>query len=227
VPGYEFFAHYNSAYEVGGDYYDFVILPTGRVAIAVGDVAGKGVSAALMMAKFSGDTRYSILTEGSPAAAANMLNGLLCVAGIEEKFITLCLAVLDPDSHELTVSLAGHPPVLVRKADGRVVEIGNDIAGMPLGIFLENEYRQSSVKLEEGDVVVLYSDGVTDARNPQEELYDCRENHRLTKRVGDSKGGAEAMGKAILQDLREFSAGHYQADDITLICFGPAKTGSE
>ena len=66
IPGFEFFAHYDPAYEVGGDYYDFVPLPGNRLAIAVGDVSGKGVAAALMMAKFSGDTRYCILTENSP-----------------------------------------------------------------------------------------------------------------------------------------------------------------
>src|SRR4051812_6254514 len=78
VAGYQFFAHYLPAYEVGGDYYDFVTLPGNRVAIALGDVAGKGVAAALMMAKFSGDTRYCILTEDAPAAAADALNQLLC-----------------------------------------------------------------------------------------------------------------------------------------------------
>ena len=74
VPGFEFFAHYHPAYEVGGDYYDFVPLPDNRLAIALGDVSGKGVAAALMMAKFSGDTRYCILTENAPGPAANELN---------------------------------------------------------------------------------------------------------------------------------------------------------
>ena len=78
-------------------------------------------------------------------------------------------------------------------------------------------------RLEPGDVVVLYSDGVTDARSPSEELYDSREVRRLLKRVTDSPGSAEAVGKSILQDIREFSLGHRQADDITLVCFGPTR----
>src|SRR5271167_420504 len=78
VPGYEFFAHYQPTYQVGGDYYDFVPLSGDRIAFALGDVAGKGVAAALMMAKFSGDTRYCVLTNPTPASAATALNSLLC-----------------------------------------------------------------------------------------------------------------------------------------------------
>jgi serine phosphatase RsbU (regulator of sigma subunit)/pSer/pThr/pTyr-binding forkhead associated (FHA) protein len=220
LPGYEFFAYYNAAYEVGGDYYDFVPLPGNRLAIALGDVSGKGVAAALMMAKFSGDTRYCILTEDAPAAAAEGLNDLLCSAGIEEKFITLSLGVLDLTGGELTLCSAGHLPVIIRRGGGQIEEVGGDIAGFPLGILPAQRYKQAKVSLEPGEVVVVYSDGVTDARNPREELFDSKDNHRLARRVAESPGGAEAVGRAILQEIREFSAGHVQADDITLICFG-------
>ena len=221
VPGYEFFAHYLPAYEVGGDYYDFVPLPFNRIALALGDVSGKGVAAALMMAKFSGDTRYCILTENAPAAAAKELNSLLCAAGIEEKFITLSLSVLDIERRQLTLCSAGHLPMVVRRADGRVEEVGEDIGGFPLGVLPDSTYGQMTIDLAPGDVVVIHSDGVTDPRNPGEELYDSRDNRRLLKRIAESSGGPEAIGRSILQDIREFSAGHYQVDDITLICFGP------
>jgi serine phosphatase RsbU (regulator of sigma subunit)/pSer/pThr/pTyr-binding forkhead associated (FHA) protein len=221
VAGFQFFAHYNAAYEVGGDYYDFVPLGMGRLAVALGDVSGKGVAAALMMAKFSGDTRYCILTEGAPGPAADALNGLLCAAGIEEKFITMSLGVLDLASRRLTLCSAGHLPVLIRRASGQVEEVGPAIAGFPLGILVESQYRQVDVTLEPGDVVVVYSDGVTDARNPANDPYDSTVNHRLTRRVADSPGGPEAVGRAILQEIREFSAGQKQFDDITLVCYGP------
>jgi serine phosphatase RsbU (regulator of sigma subunit)/pSer/pThr/pTyr-binding forkhead associated (FHA) protein len=220
IPGYEFFAHYDPAYEVGGDYYDFVPLPGNRLALALGDVSGKGVAAALMMAKFSGDTRYCILTENTPAAAANELNDLLFAAAIEEKFITLSLSVLDTERHVLAITSAGHLPVLVRRSNGTVEEIGEEIAGFPLGIIPEADYRQTQVKLEPGDVVAIFSDGVTDARNLREELYDSRDKRRLIKKLADTSGGPETVGRAILQEIREFSAGHTQVDDITLICFG-------
>ncbi len=221
LPGYEFFAHYHPAYEVGGDYYDFVPLPQNRIAIALGDVSGKGVAAALMMAKFSGDTRYCILTENAPGPAANELNTLLCAAGIEEKFITLSLSVLDPVKRQLTLASAGHLPIMVRRVDGRIDEVGEEIAGFPLGIIPESNYQQTTIDLKPGDVAVVYSDGVTDARSPREELYDTRDCRRLVKRLAEATGGPEAVGRALLQDIREFSASHSQTDDITLICFGP------
>jgi serine phosphatase RsbU (regulator of sigma subunit)/pSer/pThr/pTyr-binding forkhead associated (FHA) protein len=221
LPGYEFFAHYQPTYEVGGDYYDFVPLPSNRMALALGDVAGKGVAAALMMAKFAGDTRYCILTESDPAPAATRLNTLLCAAGIEDKFITLSLSVLDPPSRKLTLASAGHTPVLVRRADGRVEEVDQEVSGVPLGVMEDSVYQQVEVQLNEGDVVVIYSDGVTDARSPADELYDSQQNHRLLKRVTQASGGPVAVGRAVLQEIREFSSERAQADDITMVCLGP------
>ena len=207
IPGFEFFAHYDPAYEVGGDYYDFVPLPGDQLAIAVGDVSGKGVAAALMMAKFSGDTRYCILTENSPSEAANELNTLLFSAGIEEKFITLSLSILDPEKRTLSIASAGHLPVLVRRSNGTIDEIGEEIAGFPLGIMPEGDYQQTEVELHPGDVVAVFSDGVTDARNLREELYDSRDKRRLLRKFAETSGGPETVGRAILQDIREFSAG--------------------
>ena len=112
--------------------------------------------------------------------------------------------------------------MMVRRADGTVEEVGEDIAGFPLGIMPDVGLPADRGRARPGDVVVVYSDGVTDARSPREELYDSRDNRRLLrKRVAESPGGPEAVGRAILQDIREFSAGHAQADDITLVCFGP------
>jgi serine phosphatase RsbU (regulator of sigma subunit)/pSer/pThr/pTyr-binding forkhead associated (FHA) protein len=221
IDGYEFFAYYHPTYEVGGDYYDFVPLPNNRLAMALGDVSGKGVAAALMMAKFSGDTRFCILTKDSPAAAANELNHLLYLAGIEEKFITLNLCVLDLATRRVTLASAGHPPLLIRRKNGTVEEIGEEITGFPLGIIDDSDYNETSVTLEPGDVAVIHSDGVTDARNLDEELYDSHDNRRLIRRLAESPGSPEEVGRSILQAIREYSAGHSQADDITLICFGP------
>jgi sigma-B regulation protein RsbU (phosphoserine phosphatase) len=221
IAGYEFFAFYHPTYEVGGDYYDFVTLPGHRLGIALGDVSGKGVAAALMMAKFSGDTRFCVTTEESPAVAAGVLNNTLCAAGIDEKFITLSLSRLNYTTNVLEYCSAGHMPLILRRRDGSIEELGESISGFPLGVMPDTIYDQDSVELHPGDVVVVYSDGVTDSRSPAEELYDMKENRRLLRRVQESPGGPDAVGKAILQDIREFSKGHSQADDITLLCFGP------
>src|ERR1700680_3188225 len=104
VPGYEFFAHYESAYEVGGDYYDFILLPRQRVAVLLGDVAGKGVVAAMLMAKLSADARFCMLTEPDSAAAITKLNSLINQSGIADRFVTLVAVVLDPGSHTVTLT---------------------------------------------------------------------------------------------------------------------------
>ena len=129
--------------------------------------------------------------------------------------------MLDAHSRKLTLASAGHMPLLIRRVDGSVHEVGKEVSGIPLGIMDDQDYEQTELHLNPGDVVVIYSDGVTDARSPADELYDSPTNPRLLKRVAESSGGPEAVGRAILQDIREFSAGHSQADDITLVCFGP------
>src|SRR5437660_2219835 len=136
VPGYEFFAHYESADEVGGDYYDFIPLPRQRVAVLLGDVAGKGVVAALLMAKLSADARFCMLTEPDPAAAVTRLNALMIHSGIADRFVTLVAAVLDPTRHTVTLVNAGHPhPLLYRRATLTAAEANdNAVTGFPLGV---------------------------------------------------------------------------------------------
>jgi serine phosphatase RsbU (regulator of sigma subunit)/pSer/pThr/pTyr-binding forkhead associated (FHA) protein len=221
VPGFEFFAYYQAALKVGGDYYDFVPLDDDRLVIAVGDVAGKGVAAALMMAKFSGDIRACILTEREPGAATTKANKLLCDAGIEERFITLSIAVLDRRARTLTYASAGHLPIMIRRADGQIDEVGEDVGGCPLGIHDGAVYDQGKVALRPGDVCLMYTDGIPDAESPRAERYDWHGNHRLPRRVAESAGGSAAIARALLQDIREFVANHPQADDMTLVAFGP------
>jgi phosphoserine phosphatase RsbU/P len=219
--GFEFFAFYQPAGSVGGDYYDFIPLPHGRLAIALGDVAGKGLAAALMMAKFSADTRYCFQHTSAPGMAATGLNQLLDELGIDDRFITLSLGILEFEPRRFTFCSAGHPLLLIRRADGRIEERGQDINGPPLGILPDVVYQEASVDLEIGDVVLIYSDGVTDARSIHEEMYDSKTDRRLWKRLGLASGGPEATGSTIIKDIRAFSAGRSQFDDITLICFGP------
>src|SRR5579875_131126 len=117
VAGYDFYARYQPAQAVGGDYYDFIPLPQGRWAVAVGDVAGKGISAALLMAKLSSDTRFCFLAEPDPAQALAKLNDQLYpFTSAMDRFVTLSMAVLDPSRHSVTLVGAGHPsPVLTRR----------------------------------------------------------------------------------------------------------------
>src|SRR3984893_13988301 len=142
VPGYEFFAYYESAFEIGGDYYDFIPLPRQRVAVLLGDVAGKGGAAALLMAKLSADARFCMLTEPGPAAAVTRLNSLMIQSGIADRFVTLVAAILDPASHTVTLVNAGHPsPLFYHRATRSVDEAtSNEMAGFPIGVLDGFEY---------------------------------------------------------------------------------------
>src|SRR5262249_38754360 len=136
VAGYEFFAHYEPALEVGGDYYGFVPLVHGGLAIAVGDVAGKGIPAALLMAKLSSDTRSCLRTEDSAAQAVRTLNNLLSPHPSPlDRFVTLAACVLDPKTHTVTLVSAGHPPpMLYHKGDGTLTDsMPRSVPGLPLG----------------------------------------------------------------------------------------------
>jgi phosphoserine phosphatase RsbU/P len=221
APGYEFFAYYQPVYAVGGDYYDFVRLPYDRLGIVVGDVAGKGIQAAMMMAQFASETRHHIRLTSAPDTAAADLNGQLRGYDLEELFITLCLGVLEFGQRRFTYCSAGHPLPLIRRADGRIEEHGADGNSFPLGISPDAVYRQVSLDLEPGDAILIYSDGVTDAQNARGERYDSTEHPRLRDRLSLAGDGPKAIGRSIIRDFEDFSAGHAQFDDITLICFGP------
>ena len=110
IEGYDFFHFYEPANELGGDYYDYIPLPGRRLAVVVADVSGKGIPASLLMARLSADVRYCLASEPSPAEAVAQLNRVFFAAGWEDRFVTLVLAVLDPQRHELTLVDAGHPP---------------------------------------------------------------------------------------------------------------------
>ena len=175
--GYEFFAHYESAQEVGGDYYDFIPLPSSRLGIALGDVAGKGVPAALLMAKVSSDARFCLLTEEGPAQAVYRLNELMQEAGLLDRFVTFAVALLDSAAHRVTFVNAGHlPPLILRAASGKIEEATlREVGGFPLGIADGIPYEAVAVDLQPGDSVALFTDGVTEARNKQEKEFQWEE----------------------------------------------------
>ncbi len=218
VAGYEFFDFYEPANQVGGDYFDYVWMPGGRLAVAVADVSGKGISAALLMAKLSADARYCLVSESTPAAAINRLNRAFCESRWEDRFVTLVLAVLDPLRHEVTVVTAGHMAPLRRFADGRVEPATlQHNGGLPLGIEADVQYGQQPITLGPGDALLLYSDGVTDAMNAAGEFYGLT---RLQAQLGPTAESIMAMGGRVLDDVQRFIGSRPQSDDMCVTCFG-------
>lgn len=215
VPGYRFFDYYKSAEEVGGDYYGYVSLPDGRVATALGDVSGKGISAALVMARLCSEVRYRLVTEDDPCRAVEALNREFSKPENDPWFVTFVLCILDPREHQVMLVNAGHKPPLLRKARaGQLEEIGEDVVGMPLGCDESVEYLPFTMPLEPGDALFVYTDGINEAMNSDGQLYGV-DRVREAVRTGPEQIGE--LGEFLLSDLGQFTQDYSQSDDICVI----------
>jgi len=219
MQSYRFSAHYTPALEVGGDFYDFIRLDRDRTGIVIGDVSGKGVPAALFMAKLGSDMRTLAFTEADPAAALAKLNDLLVERSRRGMFATLLYLVLDTASGSLTMCNAGHLPPVIKKADGTVTRLPA-AGGAPLGIMPGMQFGRETVTLERGDTAVLYTDGIIEAMNAREELYGFDRFEALLRR---SPSEPDKLKSSIVDDVNRFTGLSPQHDDMTLVCFGEVK----
>ena len=214
---YEFWAYYEAAGQVGGDFYDFMKLPDGRQAVILGDVAGKGVPAALMMAKATSDTKVALLTATNAGEAMGMINNAICAAGLEGKFITMALCIIDPKANKLEMVNAGHMSPMVRRADGSVEEPADQrVSGLPVGVMEDFEYESAEIVLEPGDSVIVFSDGISEAMNAANQMYSIE---RLRQKLQSVSLPAPKLGEFLLNDVRGHVAGHRQSDDISFLVF--------
>jgi phosphoserine phosphatase RsbU/P len=220
IPGYESWAYYEPARHVGGDYYGFIpIKPSGsstsRLAVAVGDVVGKGMPAALLTAKLSAEVQLALRDHDDPSMVVQQLNKHFDNGGALDMFITFLLVVIDVDRHRLTVVNAGHPCPFIRRRDGRLEEIGKGISGLPLGIAAESGYQIAETTIGPGEIVILYTDGVTDAMNSANDRFG---EARLKHSILAAKPGATCVGEAVIRDVQAHVVDRAQFDDITLVC---------
>jgi len=211
-----FWAFYEAAGAVGGDYYDFINLPRGRIAVLLGDVSGKGVPAALLMAKASSDAKVGLLTHPEePAAAIGHLNNAICAANLEGKFMTTALCIVDPDSPKLQIVNAGHMSPIIRRKDGKLDEPADpDRAGPPVGVAEDYHYEVVETTLGPGEVAVIFSDGISEAMNAAAQEYTT---DRIRELVRNATCDAKAVGESLLGDVRRHVAGWKQHDDMTLV----------
>lgn len=217
VPGYHFFEFYEAANQVGGDYYDYVMLPDDRFAAVVGDVAGKGVSAAILMAKLSSDVRFWLAREPDAAKAMGKINAAFSQHGWDDRFVTMVVAIVDPNTNKLTLVNAGHMPPLLRGQEGEVLEIGGDEAGLPIGVMDDFEYEAYERKMQPGDFLTIFTDGFSEAMNSQRDLFGME---RLIEVVGNREVGSLDLGQHVLKNVRDFAGDYPQSDDMCLVCFG-------
>jgi phosphoserine phosphatase RsbU/P len=224
VPGYEFWAYYEPARHVGGDYYGFIPITSKpgtdesqatRWAIAIGDVVGKGMPAALLTAKLSAEVQMCLRGNLEPERVVAQLNRPFDGGGILDMYITFILVVLDVETHRLSVVNAGHPCPIIRRYDGRLEEFGRPASGLPLGIMPEYAYECVETILEPGDTVVLYTDGVTDAMDAK---GDRLGEAQLRDSLLCARRGAAAAGDEVVHAIQRHVAERPQFDDITLVC---------
>jgi len=217
VEGMEFATFYRAALDIGGDLYDFVPQPDGGMIIVLGDVSGKGVPAALLMARMSSDVRFRSVQEREPKDILPYLSARMDETGMSDAFVTMALLRVDPETHEMLIANAGHCDPLVRRgADGEVVRVGGE-PGFPLGIMPDYEYEQSTYVLQPGDVVCLVSDGVTEAMDAEKNQYT---EDRLIRLMATAPGTAQGILDAILADVKSHVGDTAQSDDLTCVCFG-------
>ena len=218
-------AYYKSAQEVGGDYYGYTELSGGRLAVAIGDVAGKGVPAALIMGKVSSETRFWLLTEPDVAEAVSKINTVLYPT-LEKlcKFVTFEIVVIDPVSHKMVVVNAGHMMPLLLPGDGAEIRdvVSDEITGLPLGVTDDVPFESREFEINPGDTLLLYSDGVSEAMSVKGDQFGMP---AIKKVLSDNLGSTPAeIVQKMVEALDKHAAGReYPHDDITIVCIGRSK----
>ncbi|NWK56781.1 SpoIIE family protein phosphatase [Verrucomicrobiaceae bacterium N1E253] len=202
------------AREVGGDLYDFFFIDPDRLCLCIGDVSGKGVPAALFMAVSKTLIKSRALSDGSPASVMTFVNDSLCEGNEACMFVTLFFAVLNIKTGELVYSNAGHNPPNIKKANGDVILLP-ERHGMVSGAMEGMVYGESSVTLESGDILVTFTDGVTEAMDPEGNLYSERRLEGLL--ASEQLVDSVTINAAVFDDVKKFEQGAGQADDITLL----------
>jgi sigma-B regulation protein RsbU (phosphoserine phosphatase) len=212
VKGLEVAGAWQPARVVGGDYYDVLKFSERKIGICIGDVVGKGITAALLMANLQASFRAFAEEGVSPGALCGKLHGVISNNVAQEKFVTFCYCTIDAEKNKLTYASAGHCPPLLLRGRGEAISLKE--GGTPLGILPGKEYADTEVQLEAGDRLVLYTDGLTEAMNADDEEFgEARLVGLGRKNTGLS---AAELLEVIRKEVSGFSGGSFQ-DDFTLV----------
>jgi len=198
---------------VGGDFYDFLQLSSGEWVGVLADVSGKGMSAALLSSMVLGALSMEFHSRTQPQEVLSRVNQLLCEKSLPFQFVTLFLFLLDPHGMGQFIGAGHNPAYLFRSATGQIEELVSD--AYILGMFDFASYQSRAFRLDKGDILVVYSDGLTDAENQQEEMFGEERLLRLIRQEAPS--GSHALEQKFLQAIEEFTQGMPQTDDITFV----------
>ncbi|MCK5799862.1 MAG: SpoIIE family protein phosphatase [Deltaproteobacteria bacterium] len=226
VHGLEFDSHYRAASHVGGDFYDVIETSPTRIGILVGDVSGHGVAAALMMAHLTTAIRiFSRTTSAEPSAVLTDANRALLETEQDAIFATVLFILLDLEQKTFTIANAGHQPPMVSSSRFEGISELDDATAVALGVLPGTVYPQEVYQLVPGDVVLLYTDGINEALDREQEEYGMA---RLKEVVTSGAAEPKALVRRVMKDLSRFVDGAKQIDDQTLLAFGiPARRTGE
>jgi serine phosphatase RsbU (regulator of sigma subunit)/predicted ester cyclase len=212
LEGWHIAPYYQPAREVGGDFYDFHLLPEGRVGLVVGDATGKGVPAALVMSTTCGMLRLAAQSHASPAEMLQGVNEVLFPNIPTNMFVTCFYAILEPNSGRLVYANAGHDlPYLHRNGEAEELRA----RGMPLGLMPSMRYEEKETIVHSGQAALLYSDGLVEAHDPEGDMFGFP---RLRTLIAERAEEERPLGEVLLEELYSFvGKGWEQEDDITLL----------
>jgi sigma-B regulation protein RsbU (phosphoserine phosphatase) len=196
---------------VGGDFYDFVPLSSGEWVGVLADVSGKGISAALLSSMVLGALSMEFRAGTPPREALHRVNQLLCEKSLPSQFVTLFLFVLSPCGTGQFISAGHNPAYLFRSATGKIEKLFSE--SHFLGMFDSATYEPRALRLDKGDLLVVYSDGLPDAQNPQQEMFGEKRLREMIRQASPS--GSLVLEQQFLKSIEEFTQGTPQTDDIT------------
>ena len=199
--GFRVRSYYQAANHIGGDYFDYIHLADGRIAVVVADVVGHGVAAAMFMAKLSAETRFCLASEPDVAVAIGQLNDRMSLLHVE-RFITFLVFVIDPKSEKVMIVNAGHMAPVVRKgSDGSISEPGEEESGLPIAIDDGFDYEGVEITFDAGDIAVLYTDGINEAMDSNDEEFGMEAVRQLTAEGGDAEAIKDRIVSAVLKHV--------------------------
>lgn len=217
IPGFDIHSHYNSAKEVGGDYYDFIVIDQTHLGIIVADVAGKGIPGAMVMTMARSLVRLASVRNVSPADTFKKVNRILAKDIRRGMFVTAAYMVLNVKTRTLRVASAGHNPVVLYRAktgENELIKPAGIALGFDKGTIFDNHIKEVEVQLEEGDRIVTYTDGVNEAMNNDSEEFGEERFFELVK--GHARKSSKEFVDAIVKALDEHRGAAEQSDDITI-----------
>ncbi|MBR4474755.1 MAG: PP2C family protein-serine/threonine phosphatase [Oscillospiraceae bacterium] len=212
---FDIYAMMDPAKEVGGDFYDFFLVDEGHLGIVMADVSGKGIPAALFMTISKIVVQDFAMSAQNPVEALERANAQICLNNREDMFVTVWLGILDLNSGVLTASNAGHEYPAIRKAE-ESFSLLKDKHGFVIGVMEKSRYQNYEIRLEPGDELFLYTDGVPEATSSSDELYGTERMLSALNRFRDEE--PEELLKKMREDIAGFAGGAPQFDDITMLC---------